>query len=190
MEHTRFTIIICALIIISAGCNKRCEEFNDDIFKWFPYEGTDKIQLVNADCTDTLTLTVKSRHITHTDKIARLSKCMCADDFSVGLSSDSLELGFSCMDSRNIRNSHVMLNDSYFNFDQYLDSYEINGKEYFDVIEYTNHLVADSPGYISVIIAKTIGIIKIIDSGENWIILNDSTRKIDVALIKTVIQDC
>jgi hypothetical protein len=94
------------------------------------------------------------------------------------------------MDSRSIRNSIVSFNDESLNFYQYLGSYEKNGKEYFDVIEYSNHLIADSIGYISVIIAKSIGIIRVIESGEEWIIMNDSIRKIDVARIKTVIQDC
>lgn len=190
MEHIRFTIIIGSLIIILTGCNKRCEEFNDDIIKWLPYNGTDKIQLSTANNMDTLILSVNYRQITHTDKIPRLSMCLCMDNFSVGLSSDSLELGFIYMDSRNIRNSFVSLNDEPLNFYQFLDSYEINGKEYFNVIEYTNHLPIDSVDFVNVIIAKSSGLIKITESGKEWIIVNDSTRIIDVAGIKTIIQNC
>ena len=106
-------------------------------------------------------------------------KCLYENIFSGGLYFDSLDIFVTFHDSRSFKNSFVRINNEYLDFHQH-----------FDVIEYTNYSPAESVNFINVIIAKSIGIIRVIESDEEWIIVNDSSRIIEVAVVKTIIEDC
>lgn len=86
--------------------------------------------------------------------------------------------------------SFVSINDEDLDFHQHLESYEINGKEYFDMIEYKYYNHVQSVKFNTVIIVKSIGIIAIIGSGEEWIIVHHTNREIVETGIETNIIEC
>ena len=106
--------------------------------------------------------------------------CLCINTFGVGLSSDSLNINVYFQDSRSFIDSFIDIYDEHLYFNQHLDSYEINRKEYFDILEYTGYNPEKTVNYKTVIIAKSIGIIAILESDEEWIIIDDSNREIEV----------
>ena len=177
-------------MIIPAGCNKRCEEFNDGFVKWLPYQVKDEILLTDSTKIDTFFMKVTYREITHTDKIPRLATCMCEDSYTVGLSSDTLHISLHFAESRNFKNSMVHVNEEYFFYYEHLDSCEISGREYYNVIEYIRNQEDQNLDPDKVFIARSVGIIYLMISGEIWKIVDDSKKDIDPAGIKKTIVDC
>ncbi len=177
-----------ALIIVTTSCYKKCEDFNYDIIQWFPYYESDNLLLSNLVYIDTLT--INSIEITHTDGYSRFALCACENSFGVELSSTNLDILAWFHDSRSFVDSYVIINNEVLDFHQHLDSYEINGKEYFDLLEYTNSGYDQSINYSKVIIAKSIGILTILGSEEEWITIDDSNRETEASGIKTIIEGC
>ena len=188
MKHSIILLIIVALILLTASCNQECEDFNYDIVQWLPYDENDEILLTNSNFVDTLT--VDYRGITHTEEIPRFSLCICENSFIVGMSSDSVKISIMFYDSRNFEDSFVSINDEYLGFHQQLETYEINGKVYSNLLEYTYQNPEQPATYETVIIARSVGIISIIGKSEEWVPVDDSSHEIEASTIRVTLSDC
>ena len=178
-------------IIVFLGltrCNTKCEEFDYDIVQWLPYEESEKIPMSNATHLDTLM--VMSREITHTDSYPIFSCCACINSYSIRLSSASFAIEAFYYDSRSYLGSYIHINNDDLNFRAHYDTYEINGKEYSDVLEYSNDQENQPKDFNKIIIAKDIGIISIVGADSEWIITDLPARKIDPKKIYMFSEDC
>jgi hypothetical protein len=180
--------ILITLLYILTGCTKKCDEFNSDIINWLPYKKTDLIILTNNTNKDTLTL--KSNIINHTEKIKRNTKCTCEDSYSLIISSDSILINVDFYDSRSIDFSFVKINNDNLNYSELLNSYQLNGKNYSNVIIYKNDSQNSTKRFDKLVISKNIGIIEIIGVSEEWIIENDNIKNIEVSEIDYNKSDC
>jgi hypothetical protein len=187
-RHYIILLIFASLVIISAGCGTICEDFNNDIINWMPYKEADKIIIAKGNQVDTLI--VNFSLIQHTDKIRYGSKCECDNLYLLKLSSDSLSIAILFNDSRAVENSVITINNEFLNYSSKLDSLEINGKKYFDLIVYENINQYLINKFDKIIISKSIGIISITKQGYDWIIIDDSKRNIELSKIGLNISDC
>jgi hypothetical protein len=177
-----------ALFLVLTHCDKRCEEFNYDIVQWLPYEESDRIPISNTTNLDTLM--VVSREITHTDSYPIFSCCACINSYSIKLASTSLAIQAFYFDSRSYVGSSIHINNEDLIFNAHYDTYEINGKEYSDVLEYINYQKDQSKYFSKIIIVNGIGIVSIVGSNDDWIITDFSAREIDPKKIHKVTEDC
>jgi hypothetical protein len=186
-RHYIVLLILVSLLIIPSGCATICEDFNNQIINWMPYKEADKIIIAKGNQVDTLIVNSSLRQ--HTDKIRFGSKCVCENSYSLKLSSDSLNIDVLFEDSRAVENSVITINNEFLNYSSKLDSLEINGRKYFDLIVFENqqHLIDK---FDKIIISKSIGIISITKQGYDWIIINDSKRNIELSKIGINISDC
>ena len=146
-----------------------------------PYNKTDKILIVKDNWTDTLI--VNYSEIYHTDKIEFGVKCECENSYILKLSSDSLSIDIQFDNSREVENSEIVINDEWLNYSERIDKLKINGKEYYDLIIYKNISQTTKNRFEKIIISKSIGIISIVDSNNDWTIKNDSKKDIDMSKI-------
>jgi hypothetical protein len=181
-------LIFVSLVIIPSGCNTICEDFNNEIINWMPYKDADKIIIAKGNQVDTLIVNFSLRQ--HTDKIRFGSKCVCENSFSLKLSSDSLNINVLFEDSRAVENSVITINNEFLNYSSKLDSLEINGKKYFDLIVFENLHQYLINKFDKIIISKSIGIISITKQGYDWIIIDDLKRNIELSKIGLNISDC
>lgn len=161
------------------GCSKKCDEFNSDIINWLPYKKTDLIILTYNTNKDTLTL--KSSIINHTKKVRNNTKCECEDSYNVVISSDSIHINVDFYKSKSIDDSYAKINNDNFHFLEQLNSYQLNGKNYSNVIVYKNSELNSGTRFTKLYISKNIGIIEIIGLSEDWIIENDISKSIEVS---------
>jgi hypothetical protein len=173
--------IFVTLLCILTSCSKKCDEFNSDIINWLPYKKTDLIILANNSNKDTLTL--KSNTINHTEKVRNNTKCACEDSYSLVISSDSIHINVDFFNSKSVGDSYIKINYDNLNFLEQLNSYQLNGKNYSNVIVYKNNEQNHATRFTKLYISKNIGIIEIIGLSEDWIIENDSGKSIEVTEI-------
>ena len=181
-------LIFSFLIVLSINWSKNCEEFDYDIVQWLPYNESDNIIMSNSDQFDTLLL--ESREITHTDGYPILSCCACTNSYSLGCSSTNLKIHAFFHDSKSYTSSWININNEQLTYSRYLDSYELNGKEYTDILVYVSFQEDQSESFIKVIIAKNIGILTIIGTDGEWTITDDTLREANTKEIFTIIDDC
>jgi hypothetical protein len=86
--------------------------------------------------------------------------------------------------------SSIHINNEDLIFNAHYDTYEINGKEYSDVLEYINYQKDQSKYFSKIIIVNGIGIVSIVGSNDDWIITDFSAREIDPKKIHKVTEDC
>jgi len=170
------------------GCSKKCGEFNSDIISWLPYKKTDLIILAFNTNKDTLTL--KSSVINHTEKVRNNTKCACEDSYSLVISSDSLHINVVFFNSKSIGDSHIRINYDNLNFSEHLTSYQLNGKNYSNVLVYKNNEQNHTARFIKLYISKNIGIIEIVGQSEDWVIENDAIKSIEVSEIEFNETNC
>ncbi|MBI5541149.1 MAG: hypothetical protein HY951_13870 [Bacteroidia bacterium] len=177
------------LLYILTGCAKKCEDFNEDIINWLPYKKTDNIILTNDNIKDTLTL--KSNVINHTEKIKRNTKCACEDNYTLLLSSDSINISVFFNNSRVLNDSYVIINHEYLNyFEQQNYTYQLNGLIYGRVIIYKNNSQNSNKRFDRIVISRSYGIIEIIGIDENWILEDSSVKEIEFTSIDFNKIDC
>jgi hypothetical protein len=183
-----FLIILTSLIFVLTGCSTKCDDFNNKIIDWMPYKTSDKILISSNNEKDTLI--VNYIEIYHTDKIGSRSLCACENSFSVNLSSDAFDIDIRFNDSKLINQSDIVINSEWMNYSEQMDSLNINGKIYKDLIVFQNSNQTSSMRFEKIIVAKSIGIIAIIGKNEEWIIVDDSKRQIETSDIKFKRTDC
>jgi hypothetical protein len=76
------------------------------------------------------------------------------------------------------------------NYSELLNSYQLNGKNYSNVIIYKNDSQNSTKRFDKLVISKNIGIIEIIGVSEEWIIENDNIKNIEVSEIDYNKSDC
>ncbi len=153
-----------------------------------PYKTNDKIVIFQNANTDTLT--VEYSEIYHTDKIRFGEKCSCVNSFTLNLSSDSFKIEIRFYDSDVVEQSEIAINDEWMIYSEQIDNLTINGKAYTDLIVYKNTKQTPSKRFDRVIISKTIGIVAIIGEKDEWAIMDNSVRKIDLSDIEFKMADC
>jgi len=189
MKKELSIILLASIIYLGfTGCGKRCEDFNNDILKWMPYKINDRIILQKNEISDTLK--VIQSEIYHTDKIGAWVKCDCEDSYSIDLSSDSLEIHLTFFKSNNVSESYVYLNNENLTFHEQENTFTFNSRTYSNVIIYKNFSQSHSKRFDSLLLSKSIGIIGIIGTTEEWTIYDDSIRNIDVSSINFENIDC
>ena len=186
----RFIICTLSIAVISVlnHCDKKCEEFNYDIVQWLPYEESDRIPISNATKSDTMRIV--SREITHTDSYPIFSCCACINSYSIQLASAGFTIQAFYIDSRSYVGSSIHINNEDLIFYAHYDTYEINGKEYSDVLEYINYQEELSKSFSKIILAKGMGIVSIAGADGDWIITDFTGREIDPKKIHLVTEDC
>ena len=137
MKRTNYILMIFTLLTtFLIGCAEKCEDFNNEIIEWMPYNETDKILIVKDNWTDTLI--VNYSEIYHTDKIGFGVKCVCENSYILNVSSDSLSIDIRFDNSGEVKNSEIVINEEWMNYSESIDKLEINNKEYTDLIIYKN----------------------------------------------------
>lgn len=176
------------VIVVLTGCATKCDDFNNEIIDWMPYNEADRIIIGKDNRSDTLIVNYSEIH--HTDKIGFGVKCDCEDTYSLNLSSDSLTIDVRFYNSSAVEKSEIVINDEWMSFSERLDKLEINGKEYNDLIIYKNEKQTPASRFEKIILSKSIGIISIVGINELWGIKDDTKRVIDVSKIKLKTIDC
>ena len=183
-----FLLIITSLIFVLTGCSTKCDDFNNKIVDWMPYKTSDKIVMSRNSIRDTLI--VNYSEIYHTDKVGFGAKCTCENSYILNLSSNTLKIDIRFNDSKSIEQSEIVINDEWMNYSEQLNNLNINGKIYTDLIVYKNTNQTSSSKFEKIIVAKSIGIIKIIGKNNEWIIIDDSKKQIETSDIKFKNTDC
>jgi hypothetical protein len=179
--------IFLYLIILFSGCSTKCPSFESSILEWMPYKEHDKIILSNGSETDTLIVT--SSQIEHTDRMAFGTRCACSNMFYLHLSSDSLNIQGSFHDSRIVEQSSFVINTWNFYFSELRDTMEIDGLIYSDLIVYHNTDTMYSH-FEKIIISKSIGIVAIIGTNEEWKLVDNSNKQVKISDLKMQIHNC
>ncbi len=182
------SIFILFSIVFFYGCGKRCAEFNEDILTWMPYQKGDSLILENDGILRTCYF-IKSK-IIHTDKMGTWDKCDCESSYSINLQSDSLDINLMFNHSYDVSRSYIELNNETFCFEKLESNYTYNNKDYLHVLIFENCREEDENRFDKILISKSIGIIGIIGSSEEWIIYDDSTKQIHISNIDQDIIDC
>ncbi len=188
IRHYIFLLVPSSLILILTSCAKKCDDFNNKIIEWMPYKTNDKIVIFQKGNTDTLT--VKYSEIYHTDKIGFGVKCSCENSFILNLSSDSFKIDIRFNDSNLVEQSEIVINDEWMDYSEQVDNLTINGKAYTDLIIYKNTNQTPSKRFDRIILSKTIGIVAIIGEKDEWKIIDNTVRKIEISDIEFKSTDC
>jgi hypothetical protein len=188
IKNHSFYFVILFVSLVLTGCGKRCEEFNNDILNWMPYKAGDEIVFQKNRTPDTCYLAYNE--IIHTDKIGAWEKCECEDSYSVRISSDSLDIEVMFYHSVDVSDSYVSVNNEGLSFVKQASSYSFNSTSYSNVLIYENNIVSDNKRFEKVLISKSIGIIGIIGTFEEWTIIDDSIKSIQITDVKQSIIDC
>lgn len=187
-RHIIILLLFTSMIIILIGCSKKCEDFNNDIVDWMPYKVTDKIVIFRNSDSDTLTVTFSE--INHTNKIRYGSKCMCENSFTLNLSSDYLNIDIRFYNSWAIEQSEFIINDEWMSYLEQLDTMELNGHTFTDVLIFKNANENSSLRFKKIIISKSIGIIAIIELNDEWLIIDYSKKHTEISDIEFKSTDC
>lgn len=183
-----FYLVFVFIYLVLTGCGKRCEDFNNDILNWMPYKNGDAIVLQKNESLDTMYF--DNSEVIHTDKLGAWSKCVCEDSYYVRMSSDSLSIDVIFYHSVDVSNSNFTVNNEGLNFVKQESSYHYNNKLYSNVLIYENPNQSDNNRFERILISKFIGIIGIIGTSEEWMIVDDSNRSINISDVKQNIIDC
>lgn len=190
MKIFKYSLIILVFIGLSS-CKKKCPEFDKEIMTWIPYEKGDTIKLSNADLDSTLIISIYSQYIDHMDSYKTNEKCGQCDDY--------IEINEYSYKNNNFYyhafTSYQKIEGETFSFQfkDYLVSfgtdnsqitersnYIIEGIEYQNVKIYINEKNFET-GFYSLIIAKSIGIVAIIDKDERiWSIDNNELKTVNL----------
>jgi hypothetical protein len=160
------------------GCSTKCEDFNSGITNWAPYKQNDKIALTCNSGADTLS--VHSSRVEHTEKIGFGMKCACMDMYMVYLSSATMAINIRFNSSRVVSQSEIQVNDEWMNFSEEVESMEINGHVYTNLILFVNSYPDVNHTFNQVILAKSIGIVAIIGDEQTWTIMENTPKSIDM----------
>lgn len=185
----KILLILTWMIIILNGCTRKCEDFDNEILDWMPYKVNDKIEL-SSNSSSFETLTVSYSEINHSDKIPVMAKCMCENSFIISLSSDSLNITIFFENSNEIDQSWIHINGEQMGYSEHLDNLEINGHRYADLIIYEKNELTLMIRFKKIIIAKSIGIIAISEMNNEWRIVDDSKKQIEISDIKSIKTGC
>jgi hypothetical protein len=183
-----FAINITLLLVLVSGCGDRCDDFNNDIVSWMPYKVNEKIVL--SDSVNTQTLVVHYCQITHSDKLSSGSTCLCSDSYSLIMSSDLFYLDVQFISSKVLEDSYIEINHEELIFSEELDSLELNGNVYQDVVVYLSTDPNFYGNYNKIIISKSIGILAIIGDANQYFVVDDAKRQVDVASVDVIGADC
>ncbi len=181
-------LIISVVYFGLTGCGKRCGEFNSEILQWMPHKKSDMVIIQKSGITDTLI--VRYSIVRHTNKIQAWAKCICEDSYIIELNSDSLTIMVTFFESNNVSDSHIQLNNESLSFSEQVSSYNYNDKAYSNVLIYRNSSQSQTKRFDSLLISKSIGIIGIIGTTEEWAIYDDSYKNIDVSSVEIKYSDC
>ncbi|MEK6781683.1 MAG: hypothetical protein AABY93_08250 [Bacteroidota bacterium] len=162
------TILIYILgLICYAGCNQKCEDFDFRIIDWMPHHAGDTFLL--KDSLMSYPFTVELAEINHSDKVRNHSKCICANDYTVLVSTNQVEVTIFFNESRTVEQSSVSANGESLMFAEHWDKLDVHGMIYKDVIVYKNMLPSSSAIFEQVILANSIGIVALEGTFGSWL---------------------
>jgi hypothetical protein len=187
--HCKILLILTWMIIILNGCTRKCEDLNNEILDWMPFKIDDKIVL-SRNNSSLETLTVDFNEINHSDRIPVMSMCICENSFIISLSSDSLDINILFHNTNKINQSWIYINGEQMNYSQHLNNLEVNGHMFTDLITYKNNDLTLSRRFEEIIISKSIGIISISAVNDEWLIVDDSEKQIEISDIKSIKSGC
>jgi hypothetical protein len=189
MKGESYLIMIYFFIgLFFSACAKECEEINNTIFEWMPYQTNDEIVFSKNDDKDTLIVT--SSQIYHTNKISFGGKCSCVNFFILRLSNDSIKIDITFYDLQNIERSEMWINSEFMEFSEQLDTLQLEGETFTDLTIYNNIVINSYNRIDKIIISKSIGIIGIICKSINWIIIDPIKRQTDPSEIELIDISC
>lgn len=183
-----FLLISVFPIVFLSSCTKKCEDFDNRIIDWMPYKKSDKIIISQNGEKDTLTVNYSEIH--HTDKIGFGVKCACVNSFILELSSNSLNIDVMFNDSKQVELSDIVINDEWLSYSEQADTIILNGHVFTDVIIYKNTNVSSSARFDKILISKSIGIVAIVGKDDEWIIIDNSIKDIEISAIEFQSTDC
>jgi hypothetical protein len=184
--------LLSSMFIIQ--CEENCPEFNRDILNWVPYKLNDTISFYKNDSVSNLV--AFENQINHGEVEEFHLGCQkCSpcdqDEYAVSMTFDSVNIQIRYFSSRNPSNSSIILRDMANSIetgiypDLSIGNYELNGKNYGDVMVYNNSNNPISGSKIQkVIIAKNYGIIAIYEVQDTWYLYGESKREIKISEIK------
>ncbi len=187
-NRTLLLSISIIMIFILTSCSKKCDDFDNKIIEWMPYKKS--VKIIISQNGDRDTLTVNFSEIYHTDKIGFGVKCPCENSFILNLSSNTLNVDIRFNDSKLIEQSEIVINDDWMIYSEQTDQINLNGKVYTDLIVYKNINLTSVARFEKIIISKAIGIVAIIGEDDEWIIIDDSKKKIEISDIDFKSTDC
>ncbi|NOU48574.1 MAG: hypothetical protein HOO86_16150 [Bacteroidales bacterium] len=187
-NQTVFLLVSISLIVVLTACSKKCIDFDNKIIDWMPYKKNDRIIFFQNEERDTLT--VQYSEIYHTDMIGFGAKCSCENSFILNLTSNTFNIDIRFNDSRSIVQSEIVINNEWMNYSEQLENININGKDFTDLIVYKNINPTSSARFEKIFVSKAIGIVAIIGENNEWIIVDDSIKKIEISDLELKRTDC
>jgi hypothetical protein len=176
------------MTLFLSGCSHQCEDFNTEIMRWIPYKLNDKITLTGNSGSNTLTVTKSEGY--HTNKVRYRTDCSCENSYYVTLSSESLFIDFTFYDANSPEISDINIQGELLTSSEYLESLEVNGHVYNDVLIYENLNRSSSHNFERILVSKSIGIILIIKTDEELNIDDISVKQIELSDIKLQTSSC
>lgn len=183
-----FLLISVFPIVVLTSCEKKCEDFDNRIVDWMPYKKSDKIIISQNGERDTLTVNYSEIH--HTGKIAFGAKCACMNSFILNLSSNTLKIDVMFNDSKLVEQSAIIINDEWLSYSEQADTVYLKEQIFTDLIIYKNTNVSSTARFDKILISKSIGIVAILGKDDEWIIIDNSIKDIEISAIEFQSTDC
>jgi hypothetical protein len=181
-----FVISICFLAL--TGCSYDCRDFNTEILTWAPYKKNDQIAFSSK--SGITTFNVLSYEIYHNEKVGYRTECSCGDYLNIILNSQKLYIIIEFYDSNSPANSYIIVSGETLSFSKQLDSLDIGGRIYYDLLVYEDLTINKNKNYTSLILSKNLGIIEIKGVNDEWFLSDPATREIKLSDVNYVSSDC
>ena len=184
-------ILILASALFIVQCEERCPEFNTDILNWAPYKVNDTISFSNEGSFKNLIVFENLINHGESEKFhIGCQKCSACDqdEYFVKIVFDSLNIEIRYTSSNHPENSTIYLEnlDHSLNTATYSDStisnYSFNGSSYEHIMIYDFSSTHNSDiGIKKIIMAKSFGIIAIINKQGIWNLNSMQSRNIKIS---------
>ncbi len=163
-----FITCIFILTVVAIRCSTKCPGFDKSIILWMPYNTGDTLLLKGNSYTDTLI--VKLVQANHSDKLKRRAKCVCENSYIISISSNKWQTSINYFDSKDYKNSNIVINNEWLDFSNYTDTLYIGGTLYTDLLIYKNRTIYPDNTIESVIVSKNQGIVAFCEKNDSlWI---------------------
>ena len=181
-------LLIFIVLTSCLGIKKNCPEFDSGLVAWIPYEPGDTLILSNTELDSSLMFVIYSVvYIDHMESYKTNEKCgECQDYISLNINSNEpVRFSYGANTRHQILNFETYdfnINNTFQSFGTYNsqisehNDYNIEGMDFSDIKIYQNVKTSDF-GFYSLIVAKNIGIVALIDNNEKIWSTNNNTIK-------------
>jgi len=181
--------VVCHLGLISCTQQINCPKYDKKILTWVPYQANDVIELYSQARDSTIIFLINDVTVEHTTDFTLAKDCNSCTDYSY-VNNDESESNFRVYINSNrneVSSQHYWVCGSCFYTYTEFKNYTFENKKY-DVVRIFDNEEQCSHGMLkTLILAKDIGVIGLIDNKDNiWTLktnVNENRKDRDVVII-------